>query len=173
MLRWAVYEQEGPVAIRYPRGGDRAYQESAWDPFSVLENNGALCCHRKGDDVTIVTYGTALQNAMEAADILAGQGISATVLRLQTLSPLPVDLVMQHLSAKRHVVVVEEVCAGSGIRQDLAWAISHRDSNAKVDGIDLGHRFVPHGAVDTLYRHCGLDGESIAKFVQEVRENES
>ena len=169
MLRWAVYEQDGPVAIRYPRGSDRAYQSSDWNGLQ----NGGVSCHRKGDDVMLVTYGTLLQNAMDGAEILAQNGISATVLRLQTVAPLPVEQIAAQLSANHHVVVVEEVCGGSGIREALAWALSKRISNVKVDGIDLGQRYITHGDVQSLYQHYGLDGESIAKFIQEVRKVEN
>ena len=48
MLTWAVNEHNGPVAIRYPRGGDRGFAESNWKPESVVS------CHREGDDITIV-----------------------------------------------------------------------------------------------------------------------
>jgi N-acetylmuramic acid 6-phosphate etherase len=70
MLEWAVEKQNGPVAIRYPRGGDRSYQDSAF-------GGGMVCCHRSGADVTLVTYGTLVENAMNAAKLLEEKGISA------------------------------------------------------------------------------------------------
>ena len=66
MLRWAVEVYDGPVAIRYPRGGDRNYAESAWDPSGKLGDQQLVTCHRQGRDVTILTYGTLLEN-MKAA----------------------------------------------------------------------------------------------------------
>ena len=66
MLRWAVEEYNGPVAIRYPRGTEGAEQGSAW---TGLEKT--CVCHRTGKDVTFVTYGTLLGNTLAAADILA------------------------------------------------------------------------------------------------------
>ena len=173
MLRWAVYEQEGPVAIRYPRGGDKAYIDAAWDCHVFPRRNGALCCHRKGNDVTLITYGTMLENAMYAAKLLEQRGIEATVLRLMTVSPLPVEQIIESISATHKVVVIEDTCTGSGVHEALTSALYSRLPDCKVTGIDLGHRYVPHGAVDALHRYCGLDAESIAKKVEEVCQSEN
>ena len=173
MLTWAVEEYSGPVAIRYPRGTDLAYSQSAWEQKSDVSARGTLNCHCIGSDVTLVVYGTLLQNAMDAVTILEQRGIHATVLRLLTVAPLPIDQIVEHLSTNPHVIVLEEVCAESGIRQSLAWELTHRIPGLQVDGLDLGHRYVTHGSVQALYNHCGLDAESIAHFVQEVLQNEN
>lgn len=163
MLRWAVQECDGPVAVRYPRGGDCGYTDSAWNG-----NIGDVACCEDGEDVTLVTYGTMLENVVQAAGILKEQGVSAKVLRLMCVSPLPVDSVIAYLSQKKRVVVVEEVCEGSGICQPLALELSHSDRCCCVYGIDLGKDYVKHGTVDQLRRQHGLDPQSIADFVQEV-----
>ena len=168
MLRWAVADCEGPVAVRYPRGGDCGYSASDWVPGCLADREGAVKCHRNGDDVTFITYGTMLENVMAAAEILENQGIHATVLRLQTVAPLPVKEIVKQMSANQHVVIVEEACSGSGIRQELAWQLIHELPGCKVDGIDLGSRFVTHGDVKKLYQYYGLDSQSIAKFTKEV-----
>lgn len=173
MLRWAVYEQEGPVAIRYPRGSDKTYEDSAWDPCCLPSRHGALHCHRSGDDVTLITYGTMLENTMDAAKLLEQKGIQATVLRLLTVSPLPVDQILENMSDARRVVVVEDACTGSGIREAVAFELGRRLPDCAVTGIDLGHRYVPHGSVDALHRHCGLDAATLAKTIQEVCQREN
>ncbi len=173
MLRWAVKDHNGPVAIRYPRGGNRGFEASNWNPSPEVARAGALACHAMGDDITLITYGTMLDNTLKAAELLAQQGIKATVLRLLTVSPLPVYNVLTMLSRKEHVVVIEEAAGGCGIREALAWELQHLKPDIRVDGIDLGHQFVTHGSMDALYRHYGLDPQSIAKFVQEVRQNEN
>ena len=161
MLEWAVEKQNGPVAIRYPRGGDRSYQDSVFgDDF--------VHCHRCGDDVTIVTYGTLIENAMNAAKLLEEQGISATVLRLLSVSPLPALQVADRLSANHRVVVLEETCSGSGIREALAWQLQKLVPDCRVGGIDLGNQFVTHGNTNKLYEHYGLDAQSVAAYIQEV-----
>ncbi len=169
MLRWAVTEYNGPVAIRYPRGGNRGFDGSNWNASADVSRTGALACHRMGDDITLITYGTMLENTMKAAELLAEQGIEATVLRLLTVAPLPVYNVLTMMSDTEHIVVVEEAANGCGIRQELAWQLQHIKPGIRVDGIDLGCQFVTHGALDRLYHHYGLDADSIVKFVQEVR----
>ena len=169
MLRWAVQKHDGPVAVRYPRGGDRSFGGSSWTDRDDVKRTGALACHRMGDDVTLITYGTMLENTMKAAEILSAQGVEATVLRLLTVEPLPVYNILTMLSKTEHVVIVEEVAGGCGIRETLAWELEHLRPGIRVDGIDLGRRFITHGDVNSLYRYYGLDEQFIANFVQEVR----
>ena len=164
MLRWAVEAYNGPVAIRYPRGTEGNYKASDWNGF-----DGALVkCHRTGKDVTIVTYGNLLDNAMEAARLLSADGVEATVLRLLTVSDLSAEEMLSQLSDNRSVVVVEEVCSGSGIREALAWELHRTDPYFRVYGMDLGKRFAPHGSLKELHRHCGLDAAAIAEYTKKV-----
>ena len=160
MLRWAVNDQNGPVAVRYPRGGDRGYADSAW-------NGGPVCCHREGKDVTIITYGAILENVMQATEILSRNRIEATVLRLLTVSPVPVEEILKNIQG--NVLVVEETAAGCGVFEELSAYIRDR----KVAHIDLGAHFVTHGSLQDLYRAHGLDAEGIAKTAMEVHRNEN
>ena len=168
MLRWAVESAEGPVAVRYPRGGNGAYEDCAW---TGMENPVAV--HRQGKDVTFVTYGTIVNNVLEAADILASQGIEATVLRLQAVAPLDASKILEQMSQHHHVVIVEESASGSGVHQELAWQIKQLLPRCKVDALDLGNKFVTHGDMKTLYKYYGLDGQSIADFTREVLKGEN
>ena len=171
MLKWAVEKYDGPVAIRYPRGSNRGYEGNKWDFRPEFKTAGALACHRMGDDVTLITYGVTLDNTMKAAELLSQRGIEATVLRLLTVEPLPVYNVLTMMSKTQHVVVIEETAGGCGIREALAWELQHLRPGIHVDGIDLGHQFITHGDMNSLYQHYGLDAQSIAKFVQEVRQS--
>ena len=173
MLRWAVKQCKGPVAVRYPRGTDGAYTASDWNPDDPVASVGAVKCHRKGSDVTLITYGTLLNNVISAAELLAEQGTQATVLRLQTLSKLPVQQIIEQMSANHHVVILEEISEGSGIRQDLAWQIRQILPACRIDGVDLGHCFAVQGDMNALYKHYGLDAVSIADYVREVLTHES
>ncbi len=55
MLIWAIFDHDGPVAIRYPRGTDRGYSMSSWEQRADIAKNGFLTCHRQGSDVALVT----------------------------------------------------------------------------------------------------------------------
>ena len=168
MLEWAVKKHNGPVAIRYPRGGNRSFEGCNWKALPDIARSGALACHRMGKDVTLVCYGTMLDNTVKAAEILAEQGIESTVLRLLTVAPLPVYNVLTMMAESDPVIVLEETAGGCGIREELAWELRKLKPEIRVDGIDLGKRFVTHGDLDSLYRHYGLDDRSIAEYVQEV-----
>ena len=169
MLIWAVEEYDGPVAIRYPRGGNGAYTESAWQ--NDYANAGGLCCHRTGKDVTIITYGTLLQNAMDAAQRLHENNIEATVLRLMTVSPIAVDEILGSISENRHIVIMEESCSG-GISDALACQLYKRIPGCRVDSFHFENQFVTHGNVAQLYKHYHLDADSIADFIMGVRAGE-
>ena len=161
MLTWAVECCHGPVAVRYPRGSDKSYSGSDWKP----EN--PVIYHRQGSDVTILTYGTLLENAMGAAEILSNQGIEACVLRLTELSRLPTAEILESMSGDT-LLVLEEVSGGTGIASQLALDIGAMNPKIRVFSRDLGRDFVPHGSVSQLYEHCGLDEKSVAEYIQEV-----
>lgn len=173
MLVWAVQEQDGPVAIRYPRGSDRTHIQSAWVNDPDIRNSGALACHKKGEGVTILTYGTLVNNAIEAADLLQKQGINATVLRLMSVAPLPVEQILEYVSDDEHIVILEEVSGNCGVGQALAYELNKRLKNICVDIIDLGCRYVTHGSVDELYKHYGLDAKSVVNRILEVHQIEN
>ena len=161
MITWAVGHCKGPVAIRYPRGCDGAYTESAWSS----EGSKGVVRHRQGKDVTIVTYGTLINHAMQAAEILHNSGIEATVLRLLTVSSLPVNDICSMISENHLIFVMEEACA-SGVHQDLSWEMSKWIPDCRFFGVDLGQKFIPHGSIEQLYRHYGLDGQSVAETIK-------
>ena len=163
MLRWAVKVRPGPVSIRYPRGGDRNYHSSCW-----TGPDHTVVRHREGDDVTIITYGTLLDQAMAAANLLSAKGVEATVLRLLSLSEMQPRHICSLMSSKKYVFVMEEVCGGSGIREALALAIRDILPNCNVSGLDLGRGFVTHGSMDDLYRRYGLDASSACDSILEV-----
>ena len=159
MLRWAVNEFDGPVAIRYPRGGDGTYMHSGWDPANCVQ----IC--RTGKQAAIVTYGTMVNQAMEAADALARKGVDVAVLSMKRISPLPIRALAQSLGDIPYVLVVEEAASAACIHDSLARIFHHKH---QVDALDLGNDYVPHGDMRSLYAHYGLDAASIAKHILEV-----
>ena len=163
MLRWAVEEYNGPVAIRYPRGTEGRYSASDWKGLS-----SGVVTHRQGRDLTFVTYGSMLDNVLSAAEILSWQGMEATVLRLMNLTDLHAGQILEQLSDQKRVIVVEEVGSGSGIREALAYELLQLCPDCRVTGRDLGRDFVTHGDKKKLYENCGLDAESLAAFAKEV-----
>ena len=168
MLTWAVTERKGPVAIRYPRGGNGVYTDSAWK-----NQNEKICVHRQGKDLTILTYGTLVNNAMAAAEILSHQGIEATVLRLMCLEPLDIQELLAKLAPGKQVFIVEEIAGNCGIWEHLSCLLKATDPTFSVAGVDLGNRYIQHGSVEKLYDECGLSPDRLAQSIMEVHYSEN
>ena len=93
--------------------------------------------------------------------------MEASVLRLLTLSSLPVDQIISMTDGKK-LLVLEEVSGGCGIADTLALEIGKKTKEITVYSRDLGRNFVAHGSVAKLYEHCGVDAKSVAEYIQEV-----
>ena len=171
MLRWAVSLNSGPVAIRYPRGGNGAYTDTVWN--AEEDDNCTIYQHRAGKDIAIVTYGIMVNNAMEAAQILFDQGIDVSVFRLTQLAPLPITEIVAALSAYKTTYIVEEISGNCGICAEIAMHLTKEIPNMNVLGVDLGNQYIQHGALDKLYDHYGLSGKKIAESIMEVTQGEN
>ena len=161
MLEYAVYEVKGPVAIRYPRGGEGAYQDGAPRHPAVLL--------REGTDLTLVGCGTLVNELLDCADRLAADGIRAEVVKLNTITPLPLELVARSVKKTGRLLVAEESAEMGGIGQRIAAGLLA--AGIPVQGLALastGRGFVTHGTIPQLRRLCGLDGESLYHRAREV-----
>ncbi len=168
MLAWSVNIHQGPVAIRYPRGGNGHYTDSAFISTGSVSSNSALACHKRGDNVLLITYGKLINQALSAAAILEEKGVNATVLRLLTVAPLPLSQINAYMGENTDVFVLEETLEGCGIGSVLSAELMRNNPNCRVFEKNLGDRYVCHGSMDSLYNHYGLDANSIAEYVQEV-----
>jgi len=168
MLTWAVQKGSGPIAIRYPRGGDGRLTESAFQ-----DGCSSVCCHTAGEDAAVITYGTTAEIALQSAEQLEADGIAVKVLRLLSVDPLPVDAITQQLGAVSKVLIAEEACAGSGIHEALAWSLHKKLEKLQIESIDLGSRFVTHGSLSQLRKQLGIDADAIANKVREVFRDEN
>ena len=160
MLRYAIEEIHGPVAVRYPRGGEGEYRASSLEAEQII---------RSGSDVTLVCYGTMVNQALSAAAILEKQGISAEIVKLGIIKPNSFELTLNSLKKTGRLLMAEEVCAPGSVGEQLAAAVA--ESRVPLKGIkllNLGDGIVTHGSVQELLRDYGLDGEGIARSVMEI-----
>ena len=160
MMSRALYHETDPVAIRYPRGGEGAFRTDA--------SQGALVRVREaaGYDVTLITYGVLVNEAVEAAEVLAQKGVRAQVYKVNEISPaLEETLKAQAAELSGWMVVIEDVVESGSLGE---WIAARRDG--KTVRRNTGDRFLPHGSVGELYRHCGLDAAGIAAFVLDNRQ---
>ena len=157
MLRKAVLELDGPVAVRYPRGCDGGLTEICTSP--VL---------REGRDVTLLSYGTMINQVLDAADLLEKQGYHAEVLKLNLIKPLDMKSVTASFRKTGKLFVIEEAASVGCIGNQIFRELSEMNLDGVKIALNLGDRFITHGKVDELYRLVGLDAESIAARVAEV-----
>ena len=160
MLETAVLRTEGPVAIRYPRGGEGGYQ-SGW-------NGKASCVLREGSDVTLVSYGIMINQVIEAARLLEQQGIQTEIIKLNTITPLPVEEVLASVRKTGAILVAEDCVASGSVGERIAKCLEQEGICAKLMLCNTGDQFTTHGSVRQLYRLLGLDGEGLYERVKEA-----
>lgn len=161
MLRWAVLKIKGPVAVRYPRGGEGAYRGCCGDEtFTEL---------RPGKDCTILTYGILINEALTAAELLHRDGIEARVVKLNAIAPLRDSEVLAVLGHEKRLLVLED-CVGSGCVGQRLTAILAQQGCApdRLFLKNLGDTIPCHGSVPQLYQQMGLDAESVAAALKEA-----
>ena len=158
MLREAILETSGPVAVRYPRGGNGAYDGTVW------ENQ---CCDAPA--VTIVTYGITINDVLAAAKRLRDEHISVDLIKLDQIAPLHLEPVRQSLARSGKLLVVEETaaagCVGSAI---LAQLVQEGAAPNAVRLINLQSGLVPHGSLPLLRHRTGLDEAGIYQATKEL-----
>lgn len=162
MLAEAIFNTDGPVAVRYPRGGEGAYRESCLEAESIL---------RIGRDVTIVTYGTMINQALTAADMLEKEHIEAEVIKLGIIKPNNFELTMSSLMKTSSLLVVEEVCAAGCVGQQILALCAENGIELKSAKLaNLGDGIIPQGTVAELLHDNGLDAAGLAESVKNMIE---
>ena len=159
MLRSAVLSDDGPAAIRYPRGGEGAYAECRCEDECVL---------REGSDLTIVSYGIMINDALEAAAALEEKGVSAEVVKLGLLCPNSLETTVASVEKTGRLIVIEDVCAASCMGQRILAAASARAELKGFRLLNLGDGVVPQGSVDELKALYGVDAAAALRAAEEL-----
>lgn len=166
-MYWAVYECQGPVAVRYPRGvGMTTETMSMADTFDIIDYFSGM-----PGNATLISYGTVAQEMLCAARALHSDGIGCAALRLLSPTHFSREKLAGMIKGKA-VFVIEEVASGAGISGDIAMLLQEKGLGCRVYAIDLGKDFTPHGSIRSLYKHTGLDRNSIYDHVREVLSHE-
>ena len=163
MLRHAACEMTGPVAIRYPRGG-----EGQWTQMAGVDGTTVI---QEGTDVTLVAYGTMVDQVLQAAQLLEQRGHSVAVVKLNSIRPLDMGPIRRLCEKTGRLIVAEECndsgCVGRTIISELALA----GVPVKAALMNLGDQFVPQGSVAQLREMTGIDGAGICQKAMEVIAN--
>ncbi|MEZ5124059.1 MAG: 1-deoxy-D-xylulose-5-phosphate synthase [Solirubrobacterales bacterium] len=164
MLRTALRYDDGPVALRYPRGEAVGVPLPA-DPEPIEIGTGEIL--REDARVAIVGYGTGVQKALEAADRLAEGGLEVTVADARFAKPLDRALLAQLADEHELLVTVEEGVLQGGFGSAV-WE-SLNDAGLTVPRIlrvGLPDRYVTHGKPALLHREVGFTGPRIAERIE-------
>ncbi len=164
-LDYSLYEMDGPVAVRYPRG--EAYQ-GIHANYPVFEQGKAEVLKR-GKDVVLLAVGNMVKTAWETAEFLEENGITPTVVNMRFVKPFDEELVYELAKENRIVVTLEDNVYSGGFSQTIQAFLQEKQVNfVKSIPICFPDRFVEHGSPDELYQKYGMDAESVAKKIREV-----
>lgn len=160
MLHYAIYEVDGPVAVRYPRGSEEKYTDSNIQAETVL---------REGSDISIPCYGIMTNEALSAAEILSERGISAEIIKLSKIKPADFSTVLSSVRKTGVFLMAEDACAANCVGERILSLAALRGINLKsAKLLNLGEGLVSHGSIKELMKDCGIDAASIANAASEL-----
>lgn len=161
----ATVSHPGPIYFRLGRGRDPQIYDRP-DGFLPGEPHVA----RQGTDILIVATGYTVAPALRAADLLAAEGVSATVLDVHTLKPFAEEAIAEHAVRHRVVLTVEEHNIVGGLGSMTAEAIARVGAGIPVRAHGLRDEFALVGPPSHLYRFYGLDPEGISTVARRALE---
>ena len=157
----AAYEHVGPVYMRFGRLAVPVINDEATYKFEI----GKGIVLKEGKDVTIIATGLCVNEALEAAKLLAADGIDAEVINIHTIKPLDEDLVVASAQKTGKVVTVEEHSVIGGLGSAVCDALSAKVPT-KVMKIGVYDCFGESGPGAELIKKYELDSEGIYKKVK-------
>ncbi|MGZ4173019.1 MAG: transketolase C-terminal domain-containing protein, partial [Solirubrobacteraceae bacterium] len=163
MLRTALLCDDGPLALRYPRGEAMGVALPA-EPQAIEIGTGEIL--REGERVALLGYGTGVAKALEAAEILAERGISATVADARFAKPIDAGLAAQLAAEHELLVTVEEGVLAGGFGSAVWETLSDAGLMSRIMRVGLPDRYVTHGAPALLHEEIGYTGERIAERIE-------
>ena len=157
-----MIEHEGPVFLRCGRPKVPLIYESGAD-FHLGKANTV----RSGDDVTLIANGIMVAMALDAAEGLAEEGISARVLDMHTVKPIDVGAIERAANETRGIVVAEEHLAYGGLGATVAMVVAERRP-ARLGFVNLGDVYATSGKPDELLVQFGLTPDAILDAARRV-----
>ena len=159
----AAYEHQGPVYMRFGRLAVPVINDRPDYKFEIGKGNVV----REGSDVTIVATGICVGNALEAAEMLAADGISAEVINICTIKPLDEELIVKSAKKTGKVVTAEEHSVIGGLGSAVCDALC-KSYPVPVKKIGMQDTFGESGSAAALVEKYQLDGKGIYAQVKEL-----
>jgi 1-deoxy-D-xylulose-5-phosphate synthase len=160
-MLYTGFLQNGPVAVRYPRGAGPGAPVAA--AMTELPFGRALVRRESGrrhHRVAILAFGSMVAPALAAAETL-----DATVVDMRFVKPLDVELLLRMAAEHAALVSVEENVVAGGAGSAVAEALAAAGRTTPLLQLGLPDRFPDHGEPAAILRECGLDGPGIAQSI--------
>jgi transketolase len=158
----AAASTPGPVYIRLGRAALPAVHGEDFD-FEI----GRAYVLREGADVTLAACGVMVERALAAADLLAGEGIEATVVDVSTIKPLDTAAILSAARATGAVVTCEEHSIIGGLGSAIAELVGE-NAPMPLERVGVRDVFGTSGEPEELMRHFGLTAEDVAIAARKV-----
>ncbi len=155
---------DGPAALRYPRG--TAAGVPLTDDVQPLPlGKGEIL--REGGDVCFLAVGSMTANALQAAELLAADGIAAEVVNMRFVKPLDRELLLEAAGHVKLLVTVEENVLAGGFGSAVLECLADTGRTVPLLRLGIPDRFVPQGDRSLLWEECGLLPYQMAARVRE------
>jgi 1-deoxy-D-xylulose-5-phosphate synthase len=167
MLHTALRYDDGPIALRYPRGSGVGV-DLPDHPEELEIGTGEILREADGGgtQVALLAYGAGVAKALEAADILAERGISVTVADARFAKPIDAGLAAQLAAEHDLLVTVEDGVLAGGFGSAVWETLSDAGLAPRILRVGLPDRYVTHGAPKLLHEEVGFTGQRIAERVE-------
>ena len=161
MLTFAV-EQDYPIAIRYPRGGDNCNVK-----MSPIENfkRGKWETLLGGGKIAFIATGKMVQNAILVREKLNNMGVEATVINACFIKPIDKALILELVNKKYSLVTIEDNLVHGGLGSLVLEYVNTLTVKTRVINLGFKDEFIPHGSVDILYKLHKLDVDGIFESI--------
>jgi 1-deoxy-D-xylulose-5-phosphate synthase len=171
MLHTALCYDDGPVALRYPRGEGVGVELPA-EPRAIGIGTGEILIEPHPDGavgrrVALIGYGSGVGKALEAAELLADDEIAVTVVDARFAKPIDAGLMAQLAAEHDLLVTVEEGVLAGGFGSAVWEALNEAGAAPpRILRVGLPDRYVTHGKPALLHEEVGFTGTRIAERVR-------
>ncbi len=163
MLHTALSHDEGPVALRYPRGEGIGVDLPA-EPRALRVGTGEIL--REGERVALIGYGSGVAKSTAAAELLAVHDIHATVADARFAKPIDAGLMAQLAAEHDLLVTVEEGVLAGGFGSAVWETLNDTGATPRILRVGLPDRYVTHGKPALLHEEVGFTAERIAERIE-------
>ncbi len=148
---------EAPMAIRYPKTDAVRILKEYREPIKLGKSEWI----RRGSRVALLAIGTMVETAMEVEELLAKDGIDATVVNLRFAKPLDYEMLDEVLDYHSLIVTMEENVLSGGVGEHVCRYVELHSTGVRVIACGIPDKFIHQGSIKELLEETGLDAQSI------------